>query len=191
MPIEFINDPVREAAPGSSPFERMQQMSSDADHNLVTVDVTGFESEAVRFDRAEVDGKPGVVMQERGSTGVWQEGWSWAAQSADAREGMIGWLNTQSDRWDRFARMLHRRGPEELTAWIFELMVVPSIADARPPRLEPQQWTTIDQYDTPSFLRSVRSSGHQSTRPSLAQRARSVLDDCTCRSPGVQHSRNF
>lgn len=191
MPIEFMSETVNGVTPGSTLFEQMQRTSNltNADGGaIVTVDIASLPaSEVVRFDRADVDGKPGVVMQERGQDGRWQESWSWSAQSVDAREGMMGWLNTQSYRWDKFARMLHRRGPDELTAWIFELMVVPSTIDARPPRFEPQQWTTIDQYDRPAFLNMTRSATQSATR----QRTRSMHDDCTCRSRGVQHSRDF
>lgn len=187
MPIEFVSDPTTTSIPGSTLFERMRrvsQMPAQDERSLVTIDITASPaSDTVRFDRAEVEGKPGVIMEERGLDGIWRESWSWAAQSMDAREGMVGWLNTQGHRWDRFARMLHRRGPEELTAWIFELMVVPSTADARPPRFEPQQWTTIDQYGAPRFLNGTRSAA--------AQRARPMLDDCTCRPSAIQHSRNF
>jgi hypothetical protein len=188
MPIEFMDGSATTAAsPGGTLFERMRrasQMPASEGQDLITVDITGSPaSDTVRFDRADVEGKPGVIMQERGSDGVWRESWSWAAQSLDAREGMIGWLNTQSHRWDRFARMLHRRGADELTAWIFELMVLPSTADARPPRFEPQRWATIDQYDAPRFS--------QSTQTASRQRARPMLDDCSCRPRGVQHSRNF
>jgi len=192
MPIEFTSETITGAARGGTLFERMQRTSHMATADagaLVTVDIAAAPaSEVVRFDRAEVDGKPGVIMQERGDDGRWKESWSWSAQSVDAREGMIGWLNTQGHRWDRFARMLHRRGADELTAWIFELMVVPSTADARPPRFEPQQrWATIDQYSRPTFQAAPQSRAQPATRP----RAQPMRDDCGCRPRGIQHSRDF
>ncbi len=187
MPIEFLADTTTTSIPGSTLFERMRrvsQMPAQDERSLVTIDLTALPaSDTVRFDRTDVEGKPGVIMEERGIDGVWRESWSWTAQSMDAREGMVGWLSTQGHRWERFARMLHRRGPDELTAWIFELMVVPLTAEARPPRFEPQQWATIDQYAASRF-----SSG---ARRAAAQRDRAMLEDCTCRPSGVQHSRNF
>lgn len=108
-------------------------------------------------------------MQQRQGDGAWDEIWSLPAQSVDAREGMFGWLNTQSHRWDRFARMLQRRGPDELTNWLFELMVQPTAAAARPPRVQSEAWVTIDHYHSPQF--------QQAPRP----RAHSRVDNCLCR----------
>lgn len=122
----------------------------------------------VRFVRGEVDGNPAVVMEERGTGNAWQTTWSLPTESADAREGMIGWLNTQSDRWPRFARMFHRRGSEELTRWIFELMVIPTTAQATAPRFEPQHRAMAAHY----------------ARPNLR-------DDCSCRPMRVQRSSNY
>jgi len=133
-------------------------------------------NDAVRFTRGEIDGQPAVLMQERAEDGTWTDSWSLPTDSIDAREGMIGWLNTQSHRWDRFARMLHRRGPDELTHWIFELMVVPNTSNATPPRFEPQRWTTINQYARPS---------NQQARPYR------MIDDCACRPGSVQSTRDF
>lgn len=132
---------------------------------------------AVRFTRGEIDGQPAVLMQERGADGAWTERWSLPTDSIDAREGMIGWLNTQCHRWERFATMLHRRGADELTHWIFELMVVPSTGHATPPRFEPQRWTTLQQYAAPSFRQSSRVSR--------------IIDDCACRPGSVQSTRDF
>ena len=88
--------------------------------DLVVVEPTAPATDgAVRFTRSEVDGQPAVLMQERGADGSWTDSWSLPTDSVDAREGMIGWLNTQSHRWERFATMFHRRGPDELTHWIF------------------------------------------------------------------------
>ncbi|MBA4762157.1 hypothetical protein [Sphingomonas sp.] len=126
-------------------------------------------SDAVRFTRGEVDGQPAVVMQERAEDGTWTDSWSLPTDSIDAREGMMGWLNSQSHRWDRFARMLHCRGSDELTHWIFELMVVPNTSHATPPRFEPQRWSTINQYTGPSRM----------------------TDDCACRPGSVHSTRDF
>ncbi|GHH16716.1 hypothetical protein GCM10008023_21030 [Sphingomonas glacialis] len=170
---------------GDTLFERMRRGTQMPTHNevkpadggaglnasegpLVAIDLTTSEGSAVRFARADFDGKPGVVMQEQDGEGAWRDVWSLPTQSIDAMEGMIGWLNTQGHRWDRFARMLHRQGADELTAWIFELMVVPSTAHATAPRFDPRQgWATIDQY------------------------GRVVRDDCACRARSIQHSRHF
>ncbi|TPG22270.1 hypothetical protein EAH87_00120 [Sphingomonas koreensis] len=122
----------------------------------------------VRFVRGEADGSPAVIMEERGSGNVWQTTWSLPTESADAREGMIGWLNTQSDRWPRFARMFHRRSGEELTRWIFELMVIPTTAQAIAPRFQPQHRATVNHYAGPS-----------------------LRDDCSCRPGSVQRSRDY
>jgi hypothetical protein len=143
--------------------------------DLVVVDQSAPAAEsAVRFVRGEADGQPAVLMQERGTGGSWTDSWSLPTESVDAREGMIGWLNTQSHRWERFATMLHRRGPDELTHWIFELMVVPSTSHATPPRFEPQRWTTLRQFAT--------HSRRQGTR---------IIDDCACRPGSVQSTRDF
>lgn len=123
----------------------------------------------VRFNRAEVDGLPGIAMQQRQQDGAWREIWSLPTQSVDAREGMFGWLNTQNHRWDRFARMLQRRGSDELTSWIFELMVQSTAAAARPPRVETQPFVTIDQYRSQSTTHAFR----------YASNAR--VDNCVCR----------
>ncbi len=149
---------------------------TSANRDLVVVENPAPPSDgAVRFTHGEVDGQPGVVMQERGDDGIWNDSWSLPTDSVDAREGMIGWLNSQSHRWSRFATMLHRRGPDELTHWIFELMVVPSTQHATPPRYQPQSWTTIDQYAAPSPRRSGRA----------------MIGDCSCRPGSVQSTRDF
>ncbi|RSY81996.1 hypothetical protein DAH66_14090 [Sphingomonas koreensis] len=146
--------------------------------DLVVVEPTAPATDgAVRFTRGEVDGQPAVLMQERGADGRWTDGWSLPTDSVDAREGMIGWLNTQSHRWERFATMLRRRGPEELTRWVFELMVVPNTGHATAPRFEPQRWTTLQQYAAPSFRQS--------------NRAERIIDDCACRPGSVQSTRDF
>ncbi|CAM3274624.1 hypothetical protein SPAN111604_14350 [Sphingomonas antarctica] len=124
---------------------------------------------AVRFVRGESDGGPAVVMEERGQDDVWHDSWALPTDSVDAREGMIGWLNTQSHRWDRFANMLRRRGADELTKWIFELMVVPNSIHATPARFESQRWTYLH--------RQPRAAGR--------------TDDCSCRPGSVQHSRDL
>lgn len=168
---------------GSTLFERMQrsvdtptfrrpppsgiEFAPSERRDLLVVEVAPDASNSrVRFDRSDVDGQPGVVMQQRDEEGEWSTIWSLPTQSVDAREGMIGWLNGQSHRWDRFARMLERRGGDELTAWIFELMVVPSTAAARPPRFEPQLGhVLIDQFGN------------------------AVRDDCACRPASMQQPR--
>jgi len=149
---------------------------TSANRDLVVVGNPAAHSDGpVRFARSEVDGQPAVVMQERSDDGIWSDSWSLPTDSVDAREGMIGWLNGQSHRWSRFATMLHRRGPDELTHWIFELMVVPSTAQATAPRYQPQSWTTIHQYAAPSPRRSGRA----------------MIDDCSCRPGSVQSTRDF
>ena len=138
--------------------------------DLVVVEqLVGDVDGDVRFDRADVEGLPGIVMQQRQDDGAWRGIWSLPTQSIDAREGMFGWLNTQSHRWDRFARMLQRRGTDELTAWIFELMVQPTAAAARPPRVQPQAWVTIDQYRSPRAEPAFRHASHPR------------VDNCVCR----------
>ena len=174
---------------GSTLFERMRQttqaapetvtgseipthfsQSSSAQRGVVLVEVEAPAADRdIRFERATVDEQPGIVMQERTADGSWQQVWSLPTQSVDAREGMFGWLNTQSHRWDRFARMLQRRGPDELTSWIFELMVQPTAAAARPPRVEMQPFVTIDQYRSQSATHAFR----------YASGAR--VDNCICR----------
>lgn len=153
----------------------LRNPSSGSRDMVVVENRTPPSDSAVRFTRGEVDGQPAVVMQERGDAGVWSDSWSLPTDSVDAREGMIGWLNGQSHRWSRFAIMLHRRGPDELTNWIFELMVVPSTSHATPPRYQPQGWTTIHQYAAPSPQRSGRA----------------MADDCACRPGSVQSTRDF
>lgn len=139
--------------------------------DLLVVDQPGSDAGGdVRFERAEVDGLPGIVMQQRQNDGTWREIWSLPTQSPDAREGMFGWFNTQSHRWDRFALMLQRRGADELTSWIFELMVQPTAAAARPPRLQPQAWVTIDQYRSPR------------AEPTFRRATNVRVDNCVCRS---------
>ncbi|MEO9131303.1 MAG: hypothetical protein ABI240_08855 [Sphingomonas sp.] len=180
MPGRRTSNDVPKFISGSTLFERMQRVADapvfarpsasgiefrfGEGRDLVVVDVEPMAGDGrIRFDRAEIDGQPGVVMQERGDDGEWSTIWSLPTSSTDAREGMIGWLNRQSHRWDRFARMLERRGGDELTAWIFELMVVPSTNHARPPRFEPQaRHVTIDAYGR-------------------AER------DCACRPASMQH----
>jgi hypothetical protein len=160
MPVQDLRDDTPRVL--SAPATRTRDL-------IVVKPTTPAEDCAVRFTRGEVDGQPAVVMQERGEDGAWTDSWSLPTDSLDAREGMIGWLNTQSHRWDRFARMLHRRGPDELTHWIFELMVVPSTVHATPPRFEPRRWTTINQYARPARM----------------------VDDCACRPGSVQSTRDF
>lgn len=192
MPLDhhtFLNDRSRTHQRGSTLFERMQRATNAPvsqspvaapvhvarsgiaiNQDLLVIEQPEREAEgAVRFDRAEVDGLPGIVMQQRQEDGAWREIWSLPTQSVDAREGMFGWLNTQSHRWDRFARMLQRRGPDELTSWIFELMVQPTAAAARPPRVEMQPFVTIDQYRSQSATHAFR----------YASGAR--VDNCICR----------
>ena len=149
----------------------LQQPTVEARDLIVVEGSLAAADGAVRFCRGEVDGQPAAMMQERDDEGVWQDIWSLPTESVDAREGMIGWLSTQSHRWDRSARMFHRRGGDELTHWIFELMVVPSTAQATAPRFAPQAGSrTIDQYAT---------------------RAAGRIDDCSCRPGSIQHTRDF
>jgi hypothetical protein len=182
----FTNDMADGLRSGSTLFERMRRATqtpvpdqTDIPHqppvearDLVLFDgPAASHHDAVRFCRGEVDGQPAAILQERDDEGSWKEIWSLPTESVDAREGMIGWLNTQSQRWDRFARMFHRRGGDELTHWIFELMVVDNTAQATAPRFAPQAgWRTIDQYPS-----------RQATR----------FDDCSCRPGGIQHTRDF
>ena len=140
--------------------------------DLIVVEGTTLATDGpVRFCRGEVDGRPAAVMQERSSEGLWQDIWSLPTESVDAREGMIGWLNTQSHRWDRFARMFHRRGSEELTHWIFELMVAPNTAQAIAPRFSPQ-------------------AGRRAINQNSARSA-PWIDNCSCRPGSVQNTRDF
>lgn len=189
MPEPGFNFPSGSRQRGGTLFERMQrtinappapQVTADqmrvmrtpvtANQDLVVVEQSGGEADGdIRFDRADIDGLPGIVMQQRQDDGAWREIWSLPTQSVDAREGMFGWLNTQSHRWDRFARMLQRRGADELTAWIFELMVQPTAAAARPPRVQPQAWVTIDQYRSPG------------SEPAFRHAAHARVDNCVCR----------
>lgn len=155
-----LADPVMVARPGLAGTRDL----------LVVGQLVSDASGDVRFERAEVDGLPGIAMQQQQADGAWREIWSLPTQSVDAREGMIGWLNTQSHRWDRFALMLRRRGADELTSWLFELMVQPTAAAARPPRVQPQAWVTIDQYRSPRVRDAFRH----------ATAAR--VDNCVCRS---------
>jgi len=155
----------------------LREPTTDA-RDLLVVDTTLPTSDgAVRFTRSEIDGQPAVLMQERSTDGTWTDSWSLPTDSIDAREGMIGWLNTQSHRWARFKTMLHRRGPDQLTHWIFELMVVPSTGHATAPRFEPHGWTTIQQYARPSVQQSSR--------------APRMIDDCACRPGSIQSTRDF
>lgn len=188
----------------STAFERMRQdtfrepdtglpndlasLSATGTRDLVIVDISDNEVGAVRFSRGEQEGKPAVIMQEQDSEGTWHNTWSLPSDSVDAREGMIGWLNTQSYRWDRFARMLHRRGSDELTHWIFELMVVPSTAHATAPRYEPERWPTIQTYarPRPSQAYAPASTPHLYPHPRAHQ-----IDDCGCRTGSIQHTRDF
>ena len=167
-------------AAGSTLFEQMQRRThaptwpegtdpaslTSAMRDLIVIeDAPTIDGGSIRFDRAEVDGVPGVVMQRRNDEGQWATIWSLPAQSMDAREGTIGWLNGHAHRWERFARMLERRGPEELTAWIYELMVVPSTSQARAPRFEPQPaHVTIDAYGRAVWGCSCRPAGMQQAR---------------------------
>lgn len=188
-----LDDAVRS---GNPQFARMQRMTLDVEaaetQQLAIIDVADPSTGCgVRFERGEVDGQPGVVMQEQRDDGSWEEIWSMPTKSADAREGMIGWLNTQSRRWDKFARMLHRRGPDELTDWIFEMMVVPSTHEARPPRHEPPPHTTIDYYTSaaprPTWSPHLNAALHTATRHRHAR----AYDDCACRASGIQSTRDF
>lgn len=187
MPDPRFSFPGRSHQRGGTLFERMQRISNAppqaivdpvrvttsplaANQEMVVVEQpVGTVDGDVRFDRADVDGLPGIVMQQRQNDGTWREIWSLPTQSDDAREGMFGWLATQSHRWDRFARMLQRRGPDELTSWIFELMVQPTAAAARPPRVQPQAWVTIDQYRSPRTDHAFRHTSN------------ARVDNCVCR----------
>ncbi len=189
MPDPRFNFPDGSRQRGGTLFERLQRTSNapssphavadpvvsvrtpiTANQDLVvTEQPPGNPDGDVRFARAEVDGLPGIVMQQRQADGSWQEIWSLPTQSPDAREGMFGWLNTQSHRWDRFARMLQRRGSDELTNWIFELMVQPTTAAARPARVQSQAWATIDQYCSPHAADAVRYMSN------------ARIDNCVCR----------
>lgn len=192
MPLDhltFLNDRNPGHQRGSTLFERMQRATNAppsppalvepvrsaragaaGNQEVLVVEQPELASDGdVRFDRAEIDGLPGIAMQQRQGDGAWREIWSLPTQSIDAREGMFGWFNTQSHRWDRFARMLQRRGPDELTSWIFELMVQPTAAAARPPRVETQPFLTIDQYRSPSTTHAFR---YASSAP---------VDNCVCR----------
>lgn len=152
--------------PSEPPATSYVNRPSTEGRDLVVLETASTAStEMIRFSRAEVSGQPGVVMQQRNGAGEWRDLWSLPTQSLDAREGMMGWLDGQSHRWERFGQMLRRRGAEELTAWIFELMVVPETSYARPPRHEPQDVVKIDQY------------GHR------------IQDGCLCRPVGIQHAR--
>lgn len=121
-------------------------------------------------------------MQERREDGSWHDSWSLPTESIDAREGMMGWLNSQSHRWAHFARMVHRRGGDELTRWIFELMVIPTTAQARPTRFSPQPHVTIDHYA------GYRSGASPYVRH---QPRRVVRDDCSCRPRSLQSTRDY
>lgn len=201
MPEPRFSFPGRPHQRGGTLFEQMQRSSNappppqtaadpitvarapiTANQDLVVVEkLSGDVDSAVRFDRAEVDGLPGIVMQQRQSDGSWGEIWSFPTQSIDAREGMFGWLNTQSHRWDRFARMLHRRGGDELTAWIFELMVQPTAAAARPPRVQTETWTTIDQYHRPRVDHAMRHATTPRFASGFQHATVARVDNCVCR----------
>lgn len=201
MPF-YPSDPTSARANESTLFERMRQdtyrepdtglsnevasLSTTGPRDLVVVDITESKVGAVRFSRGEQEGKPAVIMQERDSEGTWHDTWSLPSDSIDAREGMIGWLNTQRHRWERFSRMLHRRGPDELTHWVFELMVVPNTPHATPPRFEPARWTTIQTY-----ARISPTPGQQSMMLSHAHARPRQMDDCGCRAGSIQYTRDF
>ncbi|MBR0553758.1 hypothetical protein [Stakelama marina] len=183
-------------------FKRPRVAEQTGPSDLVVVDTDEIIGSDSRFVRTEVGGKPAIALEERAADGSWRVVWNLPSESADAREGMMGWLNTQQHRWSRFATMYHRRGGDELTQWIFELMVVPTTAAARAPRLEPgggsRQRASFaprpaSSVDIGQAIRYGRHADAQNAyRSQTASRPRPVWDDgCSCRGGGVRGAGRY